>query len=114
MSLPVSQMTSFYLLTLTCLIDVLGLISILGGKSQKSISILDLIVILVGINFNFNFSFISRFKNCEKSALKSVLPRYSSKLINVLLQIRLSWEENCPKIIRMSWTIIWHINIVRE
>ena len=30
----------------------------------------------------------------------------SQNVINVLCLIRMSWEENCSKIIRMSWTTI--------
>ena len=36
-----------------------------------------------------------------------------SKLINVLSLIRMSWEEKCWKIIRMSWTSIRNTRVAR-
>ena len=95
--------------TLVSLIDVLAWISILGGKFLKS-NKRPALNKCPGTKFSSEFSVVATYYLTFFTYFDVSLPQWNScweiceKLIIVLPLIRVSWEENWRKIIRMYWT----------
>ena len=93
--------------TLVFLIDVLSWINVLGEIFSNLINVLPWINVLGG-HFCTLYLVFATFLTCPDGFLLKLNWFFEifPKLITVLSLIRMSWEEKCWKIIRMSWTSI--------